>query len=173
MCDHPKYASRFPFRAARAAFFLAPFALAFVILLAPAIVRAKTPTQNDVFKSIQDNVNQSEDASGQAIPWICAGVGLIVLLAIFSKRQTRQATPKPLNNPHRLTREVMRLIPLKPSDVKQLKTLADETSSGDKPSILHPLVLLLCPSVIEKAVLDNKTRADRRTLVSLLKKLER
>lgn len=141
-----------------------------IALAAPASAK---PTQNDVFKSIQDSVNDSEAGGGSPLPWICAGLGVILLLAIFGRQQKAKTAPKPLNNANRLLREILRTIPLKPKELKHLRTLADETLLHVDEPLHSPLVLLLCPSAISKAVKTGSTRADRRTLVQVLKKLEK
>ncbi len=131
-----------------------------------------TPSQSEVFKSIQESVSRSsDDSSGSAVPWICAGVAVVLVLALISRRQTLQAAPKPLNSPGRLLKEVMKSVPLNPRELKQVKLVAEGTKVGDDQPVTSPLVLLLCPSIIAKAAEDRSTRADRRTLVQVLKKL--
>jgi hypothetical protein len=129
------------------------------------------PSQSDVFKSIQENVGQSDESTMRAAPWVCAGIAVIFLLALISKRQTRQAIPKPLNNPNKLMKEIMNSLPLRPKELKQLKVVADEISDPDADTSMNPLVLLLCPSLVIKVLREESTRADRRTLVTTLKKL--
>ena len=148
-----------------------PFLLLCLLLNFPTLTSAK-PSQSDVFKSIQENVNQSDGSMGKAVPWLCAGAGVILVLAIFGKRQSRQLAPKPLNHVGRLLREIMRSVPLKPKELKQLKVVADETRLDNNQTVSNPLVLLLCPSVLNQALEKRSTRADRRTLLHVLKKLE-
>lgn len=143
--------------------------LTLALIASPASAK---PSQQDVFKSIQDSVGpQNDESSMRAIPWICGGVGLIIVLAIFGKRQTRQATPKTVNSNGKLIREVMKAIPLKPKELKQLKIVAEQTPTDDGEPLTNPLVLLLCPSVVIKAVNERTTRADRQALVTVLKKM--
>jgi len=143
-----------------------------IILAAPARVWAK-PSAGDVFKSIQDNVNDNGDESMKnAVPWICAAVGVILIFAFIGQRQAARATPKALNSPSRLAKEVMRVIPLRPRELKQVKLASDEMNAGDpEKSLCSPLVLLLCPSVLTKASKNQLTRADRNELLAVLKKL--
>jgi hypothetical protein len=140
-----------------------------VLLLSCAVASAK-PTQQDVFKSIQDNVNESSDAGVKPILLICAGAGVLGLLALFGRRQTRQATPKPLNHPGKLLKEIMKAVPLKPAELKQLKVVVEESAAGSGEPMQSPLVLVLCPSVLAKVVQARTTRADRRVLGQVLKK---
>ena len=144
----------------------------FAIIALAATASAK-PSQNDVFKSIQDNVGNTDGSATSPLPWACIGAGVILLLIIFGRPQRAPGAPKPLNNANRLLREVMRSLPVKPGEFKHLRTLADETtvSPGDQP-LRSPLVLLLCPSAVAKAVKSGDTRADRKMLVQLLKKFE-
>jgi hypothetical protein len=153
----------------RAWCFAAFISSAFLLLLMCVPASAK-PSQSDVFKSIQDSVSNSDETNTNFVPWVCGGVGLIILLALFSKRQSRQNVPKVVNHSGRLLKEVLKKISLRPKELKQLKTLADETElPGGQP--VNPLVLLLAPSIMIKSVNERTTRADRRTLVQVLKKL--
>jgi hypothetical protein len=146
---------------------------AMLAMAAMAPVAMAKPTAGDVFKSIQDNVNDSSDDSMRgALPWICAGAGLVIILAIFSKRQSKQASPAPINNPNRLAREVLKAVPIKPHEYKQVKIVADETTLGTDQNVCSPLVLLLCPSILMKAARNRESRADRQVLLQILKKLE-
>jgi hypothetical protein len=140
-----------------------------VLSLAPAAL-AK-PSQGDVFKSIQDNVNQSDGSNGPLLPWICGGLGVILILAIVGTRQSRQAVPRTTNNPARLMREVMNSIPIKPRELKQLKVVAEEMADPEAQTPPNALVLLLCPSLLTKTVQNKSTRADTKTLKVVLKKM--
>jgi hypothetical protein len=148
-----------------------PAAMIAFVLLAPLAVSAR-PTQSEVFKSIQDNVSESDGSNARLIPWACGAAGVIVVVCWFGRRQTLQATPKPLNNPHRLSKEILKLTSLKPSEFKQVRLLTEEIRAKDDKPVCSPLVLLLCPSMLARAVADPATRADRRTLAHLVKKLE-
>lgn len=151
----------------RAMIFLAGALIALVVA-SSAIAK---PTQQDVFKSIQDNVGQADESQMRAVPWVCGGIGLIIVLAIFGKRQSRQASPKAVNSPGRLIKEMMKAIPLKPRELKQLKIVAEQTEMDDGGTVENPLVLLLCPSVVIKSVNERNARIDRKTLVGMLKKM--
>jgi hypothetical protein len=142
-----------------------------LLLLLTAIPASAAPSQNDVFKSIQDNVGQSDGSATKAIPWICGGVGVILLLALFGRRQSRQAAPRIVNHSGRLMKEIMGQVSLKPRELKQLKLAADEISDPDRDTPTNPLVLLLCPSLLVRTINDESTRADPKTLRILLKKM--
>ncbi|HWE01123.1 MAG TPA: hypothetical protein VG326_01845 [Tepidisphaeraceae bacterium] len=147
-------------------------AIAMLFLGAVAGPASGKPTQSEVFKSIQDSVSESDGSNTRVVPWICGAVGLILVVAWFGRRQTLQANPKPLNNPNRLANEILKSTTLRPRELKQLKVVAEETRTKDGKNLSSPLALLLCPSVLTKAVANRATRADRRTLAQLLKKLE-
>ena len=65
----------------------------------------------------------------------------------------------------------MNELSLKPKELKQLKVVADELSDPESETPINPLVLLLCPSVVAKAMKSDSTEADHKTLRTLLKKL--
>jgi hypothetical protein len=144
-----------------------------VITLFAITSASAKPTQQEVFRSIQDNVNQTGDSGMKPILLICAGAGVLGLLALFGRRQTKQATPKPLNHPGKLLKEIMKSVPLKPAELKQLKVVTEETAQANDEPPQSPLVLVLCPSVLAKAVQSRTTRADRRVLGQVLKKVVR
>ena len=58
----------------------------------------------------------------------------------------RRRTPKALNHHGKLLKELAAAVSLKPAEVKQLKLLADEQK------LSNPLTLILCPSILAKAV---------------------
>lgn len=131
------------------------------------------PSQSDVFKSIQDNVGKDSDTPTDALPWIGAGVVVIIICVVVSRRQAVKATPRVVNNPGRLMREVMNQVDLSPRDVKQLKLAAEEVAaeSESESEQLNPLVLVLCPSLLVKIANDKETKADRKSLVAMLKRM--
>jgi hypothetical protein len=62
---------------------------------------------------------------------------------------------------------VARGVNLRPAEVKQLKVLSEQQN------VSNPLVLLLCPSVLSRAVRENPKRVDREVLSGLAKKIAR
>ncbi|HEY1628429.1 MAG TPA: hypothetical protein VGF52_01145 [Tepidisphaeraceae bacterium] len=139
------------------------------ILFALFIVQASAFAQSnqssdDVLKSISDNVGDSVDP-GKLLMVIFSGAGLIVLIALLSRRETKAITPKTLNHPGKLIKEISKSVNLKPAEVKQLKVLADQTE------VSNPLVLLLCPSLLTQAVKDNPGKINRQTILSVARKI--
>ncbi len=128
------------------------------------------PSQEEVFKSISDNVGQSGDSRLFMI-FGCAIVGLIILLVLFNQRTKREVSPKTLNHQGKLLKEIARSIPIRPDEMKQLRLLADETPGPDGEPIASPLSLLLCPSVLGTAIQKNATRANRNVLAGIRKKI--
>jgi hypothetical protein len=128
------------------------------------------PTQQDVFRSIEDNVGESNESSGKILLFIGAGIGLVILLAVFSRRQRQQESPKPLNNPGKLTRKLCSVLSLRKQELKQLKLVAEQTTTGDDQPLTSPLVLLLCPSVMVKAVQAKSSKLDCKALAQLIRR---
>ena len=83
-----------------------------------------TPTQEEVFKSIQNNVNQSSD-SGRIIPYLMAAGAVVILVALFSQRRKREFNPRAMNHQGKLMKEVLRAVPLRLVEMKQLKLLCE------------------------------------------------
>jgi hypothetical protein len=106
------------------------------------------PTQDEVFKSIQNSENESVDG-GKILAVLAAGVGLAIVLTLFSRRQKREAIPKPLNHQGKLLRELMKTAGLNSGEARQLKALADEMASNGEP-LDSSITLLLCPSLLKK-----------------------
>jgi hypothetical protein len=108
-----------------------------------------TPTQEDVFKSIQTNVNDPVDGE-KVLAFFAVLVGAAILIAVFNRRQKIVADPRPLNHQGKLVRELMKSAGLKTAQIRQLKALRDELAEQDQP-VENLVTLLLCPSLIKKA----------------------
>lgn len=137
----------------------------------PVIAILADSRTDDVLKSISENVSQSEGLSSRTILAIVLGlVAIIMLIALFSSRNNRVASPKPMNHNGKLVRELSRQIGLKPAELKQLKLLAQgERDAGNQ--VDNPLVFMLCPSAFVKAAKAKRARIDRRAMTSLARKL--
>jgi hypothetical protein len=122
------------------------------------------PTQEDVFKSISDNMSEKSD-SGQFLAIMAAIAGGAILIAVFSKRKERVNTPKVLNHQGKLLKEVLRTTSLKPAEARLLKSL------GESQSLDNGLVMLLCPSVLEKALREKNGKVERKVAMQLARKL--
>ncbi len=118
----------------------------------------------DVFKSTGDSLNDSAD-TGKLLAFVLALVSVIFILVIFNNRRKREATPKALRHQGKLLREVLRKLPLRSQEVKQLKLLAEQQECHS------PLVMLLCPSLLARAMQDKSARLDRRVLGRIAKKM--
>ena len=132
-----------------------------------------TPSQAEVFKSIQENVGQQSDDSGKALAWLAAGAGaLIMVLLVGSKLRLRRQTPQGLHHPGKLLREVMKTVPLKPKELKQLKMLAESAGGEDGDGAVEsPLTLLLCPSVLARTLKTRPAKIDRAVMAQIIRKM--
>jgi hypothetical protein len=129
------------------------------------------PTQEEVFKSIGDNVNRPVDS--KRILAVAAGIaGVVVLLVVVGQWRKRETTSRALNHHGKLMKEVLRNVSLKGAEVKQLKVLAqDLRPRGTDQRIESPLVLLLCPTLLGEAAKQNKAKADLPVIAGLVKRL--
>jgi hypothetical protein len=141
-----------------------------VAICSPTLTAA--PTQNDVFKSIQDNVSHQTDLNSMPVILLALGGALVMaLLVYFSRREKKvAAAPATLNHPGKLAREIFKTLPLKPAELKQLKLLADSLES-DTGEALDPLTLLLCPSLLAKGVQANPSRLDRKAVAQVVRRM--
>ena len=128
-------------------------------------------TQEDVFKSIKENVSDSGDMSGHMFMAILLGAAAILMLVtLINLRSKRSATPKALNHSGKLLKEISKKINLKPAELKQLKLLAEGERAGDTP-VENPLVFILCPSAMVGAMRGGRAKVDRRIMAGLAKKM--
>jgi hypothetical protein len=139
-----------------------------------------TPSANEVFKSIQKNVGgQAEDETGggKGLAIVLAGAaGLILVMLAGSKIRARRATPQAMHHPGKLMRELLKAVPLKPKEVKQLKLLADasrrrQAEGASEAGVEHPLTLILCPSVLARTLKDRPANVDRAVIAGLIRKM--
>jgi cytochrome c-type biogenesis protein CcmH/NrfF len=135
-----------------------------VIILAAAAPASAAPTQDEVLKSIQQNVNQSVDLT-KAVPYFLVLVGAVILLIVYQNFRKRQVMPRRVNHSGKLTREISRALHLRSIEVKQLKILAEDQE------LQHPLILLLCPSALGKAIRSNNPKIDRAVLKQVVQRL--
>jgi hypothetical protein len=124
------------------------------------------PTQDEVLKSINQNVSESADP-GKFMALVFGAAGVVILLVLFSQRRQRDVTPRALNHQGKLLKEVVKQINLKPSEVRQLKVLAEQQE------VSSPLTLLLCPSMLAKAVKNHGGKVDTKVIAQVARKMTR
>jgi hypothetical protein len=118
------------------------------LLFAPACLAG--PSQDEVFKSIQSSVNSHND-NGAFLAVLAVIAGVVLIVAVVQSRSRRPpGTSAALNNAAKLTRELMKSTGLKPGQLRQLRSLADDLDDRGTP-IANPLTLLLCPSLLRQA----------------------
>ena len=120
------------------------------------------PTQEDVLRSIGQHIDQQRGDPSKLLALLAAAGGLAILLVVFSHRRKREVSHKPLRHHGKLLKEVCKAIPLKPAELRQLKTLAEDQNMAS------PLSLLLCPSLLERAA---DARTDRGIIAGVVHKL--
>lgn len=108
----------------------------------PSMVRA-APTMDQITQSFNQNMDQEPDYS-KMIPWIFGLAGAVLVVVYFRQRQKQAANPKALNHPGKLLREVAKIAEINAEELRRLKAVAVEKE------LTSPLVLLLCPSLMEK-----------------------
>ena len=143
-------------------------------ILLPSAFASAAPTAEDIFKSMDGRSTGGGGAAVlPALGLVAAGVAVLVLLAWLSRRTQRRAVGGGTrNHPAKLLREVSKAVGLKRAEVRQLKLLADACAAetGEPTSAL---TLLLCPSVLAKAVAKNPAKIDRQVLAGIVRQLSR
>ena len=130
-----------------------------------------TPTQEEVFKSISENMSSGGESSGKTTMAIIMGsIGLILVLALYSSREKRQASPKAVNHHGKLLKELSKSLSLRRSEIKQLQILAQGEKDAGLP-IESPLVFLICPSTLAAAMRADRVKVDRKVIAGLARKL--
>lgn len=138
---------------------------AIVVLPLFAALAHAEPSQQDVFKSISDNMGAKTDNS-HFIAGMAIIAGVAILIGIFSRQKPPGAAKsRSTNHPAKLMKEIVRATSLRPAEVKYLKLLAE------RESLASPLTLMLCPSVLLKAARTSRTKAEQRVLIQLTRKL--
>ncbi len=102
--------------------------------------------QEDVFRSIKTDLTESGYSSATLVITLAGALGLLLLLAFFSRHTKRQATRKAINHHGKLLKEIFKKIPLKPAEHKQLRLLAwayNAHNDAGRPPIDNPLVMIL------------------------------
>ncbi|HEX4794447.1 MAG TPA: hypothetical protein VH370_11675 [Humisphaera sp.] len=144
---------------------------ALIVALYLCSTASAKPTQQDVFRSIENNTADTNESGGRIILFICAGAALLIVLAYVSKRQQRQSKPTILHHHGKLLKEIRSAIGLKTAELKQLRIAADESTLATGEPFSSPLVLMLCPSALAQATRNPKTRVDRTTIARMIKRL--
>ncbi len=143
---------------------LAVATTACIALFGLAAIAAATPTQEEVFQSINDNVRSTADFT-KAVPYLLVGAGVVILCILLNYHLKHRKIPRKAYNPAKLSRELCRRISLRSIELKQLKLLAEEQE------LEYPLTLILCPSLLGKAIRSQNVRVDRAVVKQLVQRL--
>jgi hypothetical protein len=137
--------------------------IAFSIALLPQSSFAN-PSQEDVFRSINQNVGSTVDMR-KYVPFFIAGLAGLILYVLYTQRRQRQIKPKLVNHSGKLMRRLAKSLHLRSIEMKQLKLLAQEQQ------LEHPLTLLLCPSILAKAMRTTNPKLDRKVMLQIVQRL--
>lgn len=119
--------------------------------------------QEDVFKSISENIGSTADPK-VFYAVILGAAALVLLLSLVNARRKRTVAPRAVNHQGKLVKELLKRVPLKKSELKQLKVMAAEQGCES------PLTLVLCPSVLAKGV-QEKGKADKKVILGVARKM--
>jgi hypothetical protein len=133
--------------------------------------------QEDVFRSLKTDLTESGCSSSTMIGLLAGGIGLLLVLAFFSRQNKRQAAPKAVNHEGKLLKEIFKNIPLKPAEHKQLRLLASAYNAhksqddASRPAIDNPLVMLLCPSLFARSIQVKPPKIDKKLVAGMALKM--
>jgi hypothetical protein len=123
--------------------------LALSIVNYPFSIASANPTQEEVFKSISNNLGPTVDGS-KVFAVVLVILGAAILMVVTSKRQKKAALPQKLNHQGKLMRELVKTAGLTRGEAKTLQILTQQMEATGKP-IRNPLTLMLCPSLTKAA----------------------
>lgn len=113
------------------------------------LAAASPPTQDQVFRSIEQSVSSSVDGT-RLLAVLLALIAVIILVAVLGRQRTKKTTqPATLNHAGKLLKHVCKELKLSPGQLRQLKLLADQLRQRKTP-VQNPLTILLCPSLVKK-----------------------
>ena len=144
---------------------------------------AAAASPDDVFRSISDNAGPRGESGHATALLLCAAGGLILLLLLGTRARRQAAAPQALNHSRKLMREVMKAVPLRRAELKQLRLLADSCAAGGADGngggsagargepVQSPLTLLLCPSLLARALKNRPPKVDRAVIARIVRKM--
>jgi hypothetical protein len=108
-------------------------------------------TQDQALNSIRQTLGSRVDA--MMLLWV-AFVVLVVLGGLFyiNRWANKRASSEGLNHPGKLVKEVSTAVGIKPAELKKLRLLMEQINQNGQNRVKNPMVLLLCPSVLAKAM---------------------
>jgi hypothetical protein len=140
-------------------------------MLVGVSLASAAPTQQDIFKSIQDNVSEKADPRWMIFA-MAAAAAFLMVMALLGMRNQRGAVPKTLNHQGKLLREIRRHVAIKSTEMKQLKLMVEQVKTPDGQPLVSPITLLLCPSLLVKSAPAKSAKINRRVLGGLVRKLQ-
>ncbi|MGD1275850.1 MAG: hypothetical protein ABR964_01340 [Tepidisphaeraceae bacterium] len=132
--------------------------------LAMTATPAVALTQEEVLQSINQHVGSTVDLS-KYVPYLVLALAALLLVVWYTRRTQPRLVTKPLHHRGKLLREIARKLHLDAAQIKMLKILAQEQR------VSSPLTLLLCPSLLGKAIHTRNPRVDRVVLSEVVHRL--
>jgi hypothetical protein len=136
---------------------------------APDASSPPRPTIDQVFRSVGENIDKPADLrpliAGVAVIAGLLGVLVVIRNARAGNGSSPAAAAAPVGSPSRLLREALKGTGVTRAELKQLKSVAQQQD------LSSPLLLLLCPSLLARAMKDPNTRVDRQVMAGVARKL--
>ena len=109
-----------------------------------------TVTQDQAIDSIRSTLGARID--GQLLAWVGGFAALVIGVLIYFSQRMKRNDGGGLNHNGKLIKEISEAVGLKPAEMKKLRVLAEQLNEPGQPPMKNPLVLLLCPSLLAKAM---------------------
>jgi len=133
-----------------------------------AFVQAQV-TEEEFKRALQQNFDEPIDPN-KLVAFGLVILAITLLTVVVNRWRAsagRPGSPAAINSPGKLIREMCKTANLRPAEVKQLRILSEQQQ------VSSPLTLLLCPSVLGKAIRENQRKIDRGILGGLAKRIAR
>jgi hypothetical protein len=122
------------------------------------------PELDEVLRSVQGSVGATADLT-RILALLGAALVCVLVFAFIRKMNQRQTTPRVVNNPRKLAREVCQATGIDASTFESLTALA--RAQG----MTSPLVAMICPTALRTLAKAASTAEERKAVLELARKL--
>jgi len=122
------------------------------------------PSLDEVLRSVQGSVGATADLT-RILALLGAALVCVLVFLFIRKMNQRQTTPRVVNNPKKLAREMCQATGIDALTFESLTTLAKAQG------MTSPLVAMICPTALRTLAKAASTAQERRAVLELARKL--